>query len=322
MPRPSLSADSHVRLPYRPAHAVSPLTGQEFATPSDAAGPGSSGETYTFQQPPSPCEDGSALIFDILYDAISDGDGPKLSDLLGLNPQIINAADPDGYTLLHHAILLSNTAAVRELLSRGADPHALAPDDWTPLHLAGSRAVARELLRCGAGPSRRNADGNTPLHVFLRSPGWWADPARSALVDAVMGQHAALDAANARGETPFHLAVDSFHPPFHARRRSGRGIPGRHRAEPLRLGSSGICVSSSPGPRRCATTTGESRAHRWRRRRRSTGARQGGSKGGGPSSWMTRRKYRVLSVFSGKRAVVERYVGLGRAGFGRGRVTP
>jgi len=58
---------------------------------------------------------------------------------------------------------------VQHLLQRRADPHAKDASGWTPLHVAtfiGDTASARMLLEAGADPQARTHLGETPLQVI------------------------------------------------------------------------------------------------------------------------------------------------------------
>lgn len=63
--------------------------------------------------------------------------------LLALEPSLAHSRDADGNTPLHHASAAGNLAALRLLLSAGANPLAKNDCDWTPL--AYSQTVAAEV---------------------------------------------------------------------------------------------------------------------------------------------------------------------------------
>jgi hypothetical protein len=63
--------------------------------------------------------------------------------LLALEPGLAHSRDADGNTPLHHASAAGNLAALRILLSAGANPLAKNDCDWTPL--AYSQTVAAEV---------------------------------------------------------------------------------------------------------------------------------------------------------------------------------
>lgn len=80
----------------------------------------------------------------------------------------LNARDENGYTVLHHATVITDTAVVTLLLEAGADPGVRSYDDHTPLHFAlrhRNNAVAAILVRAGADVNAAENDDITPLHL-------------------------------------------------------------------------------------------------------------------------------------------------------------
>ena len=80
----------------------------------------------------------------------------------------LDARDENGYTALHHATVLADTAVVHLLLAASADPSARSHDDHTPLHFAlrhRNSAVAAILVRAGADVNAAENDEITPLHL-------------------------------------------------------------------------------------------------------------------------------------------------------------
>ena len=80
----------------------------------------------------------------------------------------LNARDESGYTVLHHATVLTDTSVITLLLDAGADPSARSHDNHTPLHFAlrhRNNAVAAVLVRAGADVNTAENDGITPLHL-------------------------------------------------------------------------------------------------------------------------------------------------------------
>jgi ankyrin repeat protein len=78
--------------------------------------------------------------------------------------------DAQGRTPLHYAALADDAAAVRTLLSQGADPDAADRQGFTALHLAaqqGAISAAGALLAAGARVDAVNSYGNTPLFTAV-----------------------------------------------------------------------------------------------------------------------------------------------------------
>nr|DAD46684.1 TPA_asm: hypothetical protein HUJ06_016621 [Nelumbo nucifera] len=80
----------------------------------------------------------------------------------------INAADKDGLTALHRAIICKKQAIINYLLRESANPFVRDKDGWTPLHLAVQTQrtdLVRLLLIKGADKTLKNQDGLTPLDL-------------------------------------------------------------------------------------------------------------------------------------------------------------
>ena len=82
----------------------------------------------------------------------------------------LNARDESGYSVFHHATVITDTAVTTLLLEAGADPSARSHDDHTPLHFAlrhRNNAVAAALVRAGADVNVSENDEITPLHLAV-----------------------------------------------------------------------------------------------------------------------------------------------------------
>ena len=82
----------------------------------------------------------------------------------------LNATDPFGSTPLHHAIIVKNIVAVKELLSRGVLLNERC-DSLTPLHFALTMQeveIATLLIEAGCDLNAKEQMGYTPLHYALR----------------------------------------------------------------------------------------------------------------------------------------------------------
>ena len=62
----------------------------------------------------------------------------------------IRAQTPNGFTVLHRAVVVGDAATVRELLDVGLNPNATTRSGWTPLHAARSREAFEALRTAGA----------------------------------------------------------------------------------------------------------------------------------------------------------------------------
>src|SRR4051812_34074382 len=73
-----------------------------------------------------------------VFEAATTGDVDRLRHLLDEDPSLARAQSSDQGTALHFACFFTQQEAVRLLLERGADPHAVSPTfgNVTPLHSA------------------------------------------------------------------------------------------------------------------------------------------------------------------------------------------
>ena len=97
------------------------------------------------------------------------GDTDRLTMLLDVDPSLVDARTPDGFTLLHLAAFFAGADAVRLVLARGADvdAHGTGWMTGTALHSAvsaGDADAVRALLDAGADVDARQQGGYTPLH--------------------------------------------------------------------------------------------------------------------------------------------------------------
>ena len=143
---------------------------------------------------------------------------------------IIDAADGQGLTALHVALLAGNDDARMALLNSGASLEAEA-FGRTLLHRAaigGDADVVQLLLDAGASPSPRAPDGGTALAAA-------AAEGHLDVCALLLHAGAEIDAANADGHTPLHAASSAAPPPPSAscstlaptrpRARRGSGSP-------------------------------------------------------------------------------------------------
>jgi ankyrin repeat protein len=92
----------------------------------------------------------------------------RIRDLIKDSPDLINAADKGGLTLLQTAAGKGELAIVKLLLDNGAAVNGIKQPDLTPLHYAagnGHKAVVDLLLSQGAEVDSRTESGTTPLHL-------------------------------------------------------------------------------------------------------------------------------------------------------------
>lgn len=132
--------------------------------------------------------------------ALDNGDMAQAMELAN------NLSDPDvagehGNRALHFAALYRGTGdLIACLLQKGASPDSVGEDGETPLFVAARRndpAVVYLLLRAGADILVRNRQGESVLHH-----------ANDCNVPLLVEAGALVNAQDARGRTPLHVAVE------------------------------------------------------------------------------------------------------------------
>lgn len=149
------------------------------------------------------------------FTAAQHGDTATLAALLTAHPELANAENGDGLTLLGYAAHFGQSEAAALLLDYGADVNAVShskvsyiPSN-TALHaaLAGERstAVIRLLLGRGAATNIADSDGQFALH----SAAYHTDQAE---IIALLLQHGADPSAmNANGRNALEIALERGH---------------------------------------------------------------------------------------------------------------
>ena len=142
----------------------------------------------------------------------------RIQALIKDSPDLINAPDRKGETLLQSAAAKGKLAVVKLLLDSGAAVDGLQQPGVTALHYAaanGHKAVVDLLLSKGAKPGAQTGNGVTPLHLAARK-------GYEEVVKALLAAGAPVNAASkelgtsdtedlqyriSAGQTPLHLAA-------------------------------------------------------------------------------------------------------------------
>lgn len=137
-----------------------------------------------------------------LFDAAELGNAQLIATLLRDNVVDVNSVGVNQTTALHLAAKSGHVAAVKELLSRGADSSARTADSFTPLMLAaqgGNTECVNELLKSGADPNPTDQAGNAAIHMA-------AEVGSIGTAKALLAYGARADVPNSSGSLPVHLS--------------------------------------------------------------------------------------------------------------------
>lgn len=118
----------------------------------------------------------------------------------------LNLVGEHGYTSVMNSVRYGNTRILKLLLEAGANASIVDEAGYAPLHYTSARnnglELADLLVNAGVNLDATDADGNTALHwsIYKRNV-----PLTLALVD----HGAAVDIANAHGETPLYILASA-----------------------------------------------------------------------------------------------------------------
>lgn len=164
---------------------------------------------------------------EVLLDVVWDIDFPpeRAHGILTRHPDLVDATDHRGDSLLSNALSAGNLEFAKVLIAHGADLQARDAQGNTPLHLAASHhpALVGTLLGAGAYANATNARGASPL-FDARSP---------ETVDLLVRAGAPVNQRDRNGDTPVMrlarsahrdtvLALLAHHPDLTVKNRSGR----------------------------------------------------------------------------------------------------
>lgn len=111
----------------------------------------------------------------------------------------VRARADNGYTVLHHAALVTDAATVEALTALGLDPNARTDAGTRPLHNAGSPETFEALRNAGADIHARTRGGYTVLHRAAAS-------FDAATVEALVSAGLDPNAETSSGRTPLLFA--------------------------------------------------------------------------------------------------------------------
>ncbi|GEM_PF-3374443 len=127
----------------------------------------------------------------------------RLQKLLETSPDLINAPDDDGLSLLSKAAAQGQVRVAEFLLSKGAEINRKGRSGKTPLMDAvgaGHKALVERLLERGADIHARSANHITALHIAASS-------GFTLLIKTLLDHQAGIDAQDDTGRTPLIDAI-------------------------------------------------------------------------------------------------------------------
>jgi ankyrin repeat protein len=104
-----------------------------------------------------------------VFEAAAVGRIERVRELIEIDPALVSAFSPDGFTPLHLAAFFGHPQIARLLVEHGADTHAVArnPMQVMPLHSAAAARqleISKLLVDQGADVNAAQERGFTPLH--------------------------------------------------------------------------------------------------------------------------------------------------------------
>lgn len=144
-----------------------------------------------------------------LYESCAVGDLAAMNRILNLEPGLLEAHSPDGWTPLHLAAFFGQPATAIALLDRGAAVDARSTNRMvnTPLHAAaagGQEALVELLLTHGADVNARQQGGWTALHAAAQS-------GNRQMAEILLSHAADTEARAENNQTPLDLALLGGH---------------------------------------------------------------------------------------------------------------
>jgi ankyrin repeat protein len=147
-----------------------------------------------------------------IAEAAATGDLAKAREIVAASPAAATEFAADGFFPLGLAAFFGHDDLARWLLDHGADPRQAARNAQkvTALHAATARhntALIRLLLERGADPNAPQEAGFVPLHEA-------AAHGNRAIAELLIAHGARVDAGDVNGKTPAQLAAERGHDDF------------------------------------------------------------------------------------------------------------
>jgi ankyrin repeat protein len=141
-----------------------------------------------------------------IFEAASIGDNRTVSELLSMNPYLLNTFSTDGFTILGLASYFGHFTLVKDLLDKGADPNTPSDNQLkvAPLHSAcaiSNYEIAELLIQNGADVNAKQLNGVTPLHSASHN-------GELELSKLLINNGAEINVITDDGKTPLFMALE------------------------------------------------------------------------------------------------------------------
>jgi ankyrin repeat protein len=139
-----------------------------------------------------------------VFELLRKGDIPAVKAMVEKNPQLVEARDSQGQTLLHYAAYGRDPGLIFYLVDKGAKIEGANAQAHTPLHIAAMndrQEAAEALLERGAALETRDDYGRTALVLCARERG------QAATARVLIEAGADVNAADKFGSTALELAA-------------------------------------------------------------------------------------------------------------------
>lgn len=144
-----------------------------------------------------------------IFEAAALGHADRVRNFAELDPHLVNAYAPDGFTPLGLAAYFGHEETVRLLLERGADVNTASKNSFkvAPLHSSVARrsaSISRLLVERGADVNARQQGGYTPLHEAAQN-------GDDVIVELLLEHGADGSLRSEDGKTALDLATEKRH---------------------------------------------------------------------------------------------------------------
>lgn len=144
-----------------------------------------------------------------IFEAGAIGDLARVKEIVGAQPDIVNAFAPDGFTPLGLGAFFGNSAVVEFLLTHAANPNRTSNNAQrvAPLNSAAAGQhweIAKLLIEHGADVNGKQSGGFVPLHNAAQN-------GQIEMLELLLAHGADVNAKSDDGKTPLAFALENKH---------------------------------------------------------------------------------------------------------------